>query len=72
MKIYGCSEDDHKGELEEEDVVKHEGLRFVPCFQSLRDDVGAGVDGEGGETRHCDRWELHRGRLWVAMLRLRK
>jgi hypothetical protein len=61
VEIDGCSEHDHKGELEEEDAVEHEGLGLVPCFQPLCDDVRAGVDCERGETGDCDGWELHNG-----------
>jgi len=59
MEVYGCGEHDHEGELKEEDAVEYEGLGFVPCFEALRDDVGAGVDCERRETGNCNWWKLH-------------
>lgn len=59
MEVDGCSKHDHEGELEEEDAIEDEGLGFAPCFQPLGYNVGAGVDGESGETRDCNRRELH-------------
>jgi hypothetical protein len=48
MEVDWCGKHDHEGKLEEQDVVKHEGLGVVPGFQSLSDDIRARVDGEGG------------------------
>lgn len=58
--IYRRGEDDHEGELEEENAVEYEGFGFFPCFEALGDDIGARVNGEGGKAGDCDRRELHR------------
>lgn len=61
MIIYGRSQDYHDGELRKEDAVEYERLRFIPCFQALRDDVGARVDYEGRQAGCGDGRELHIG-----------
>ena len=61
MVVYGGSQDDHDGELCEEDTVEEKWLGFVPCFEALRNDVAARVYYERGETG-CRNWrELHDG-----------
>ena len=66
MIIYRRSENDHDGELCEEDTVEDEGLGFVPCFEALRNDVAARVYYERGETGRGNRRELHDGEAQVG------
>lgn len=69
MVVYRRGQDDHDGELREEDTVEDEGLGFVPCFEALRNDVAAGIYGERGQTRRGNRRELHGGeRTWARRL----